>query len=405
MWFYVQEVLIPHQREVAKTGGTPRGNLSDLYPRWLGSRELLLHHRNPYSPEVTREIQAGYYGRPLDPARPNDPKDQQAFAYPVYVALLLAPTVPFPFALVQTCFQWFLVFLTAASVLLWLRSLHWRARTPSLAVILILTFGSYAFAQGIKLQQLSLLVSGLIAAAIALLSTGHLFMAGVLLALATVKPQLAAPLTAWLFLWAISEWKSRHRFVYGFLLTMGGLIGGGELLLPGWIGLFRQAVFAYKQYTGGSLFELLLPAAVSILAHSLLLMTVAAVCWNFRKTTSQKDSFMLVTALVLAATVALIPMFAPYNQLLLLPAIFLALAHSSHFRTPPRAFVSAVAVGVIGWPWLAATGLLVARAVLPVSTLRQAWSAPLYTSLAIPLSVLALLALLTVDEWRARTGT
>ena len=60
-------------------------DLSDLYPRWLGARELLLHHRDPYSPEVTREIQIGYYGRPLDPSRPQDPRDQQGFAYPAYV--------------------------------------------------------------------------------------------------------------------------------------------------------------------------------------------------------------------------------------------------------------------------------------------------------------------------------
>ena len=67
MWFYVQRVLVPYQKADAAAHGRPRGNLSDLYPRWLGARELLLHHRDPYSPEVTREIQIGYYGRPLDP--------------------------------------------------------------------------------------------------------------------------------------------------------------------------------------------------------------------------------------------------------------------------------------------------------------------------------------------------
>jgi len=56
----------------------PRGNLSDLYPRWLGARELLLHGRDPYSPEITREIQRGYYGRELDSSRPNDPGTKAA---------------------------------------------------------------------------------------------------------------------------------------------------------------------------------------------------------------------------------------------------------------------------------------------------------------------------------------
>src|ERR1700739_2046563 len=90
MWLYVDRVLAAHQRADAALSGTPRGNVSDLYRRWLGSRELLFRHRDPYSKEVTREIQSGYYGRPLDPSRPQDPKDQQAFAYPVYIAFLLA---------------------------------------------------------------------------------------------------------------------------------------------------------------------------------------------------------------------------------------------------------------------------------------------------------------------------
>ncbi len=83
MWFYVDRILVGHQVADAAAHDRPRGNLSDLYPRWLGARELLLHQRNPYSDEVALEIQKGYYGRALDPARPEDPKDRQGFAYPV----------------------------------------------------------------------------------------------------------------------------------------------------------------------------------------------------------------------------------------------------------------------------------------------------------------------------------
>ena len=114
MWFYVQHVLIPHQQAEAALHGSPRGNLSDLYPRWLGARELLLHRRDPYSPEVTREIQIGYYGAAAGPHPPADPKDQQGFAYPVYVVFLLAPTITLPFPVVQAGFRWFLVVLTGA---------------------------------------------------------------------------------------------------------------------------------------------------------------------------------------------------------------------------------------------------------------------------------------------------
>src|SRR5208283_6059107 len=106
MWIYASRVLIPYQISDAAAHDRPRGNLSDLYPRWLGARELLLHGRDPYSADVTREIQAGYYGRALDPSRPNDPHDEQGFAYPVYVVFFLAPTIRLPFLIVQKAFLW-----------------------------------------------------------------------------------------------------------------------------------------------------------------------------------------------------------------------------------------------------------------------------------------------------------
>src|SRR5258708_9350109 len=116
MWFYFDRILIAQQVADAAQHERPRGNLSDLYPRWLGARELLLHHRNPYGDDITMEIEKGYYGRVLDPNRPNDPKDRQGFAYPVYVVFLLAPLIGFPYHSVQIFFHWMLISLTAASI-------------------------------------------------------------------------------------------------------------------------------------------------------------------------------------------------------------------------------------------------------------------------------------------------
>ena len=78
-WVYVDRVLIAHQQAEARVRGTPRGNLSDLYPSWLAARELLLHHRSPYSEESTRQIQAVLYGRVLDPQNPYE-RDQHRFS-------------------------------------------------------------------------------------------------------------------------------------------------------------------------------------------------------------------------------------------------------------------------------------------------------------------------------------
>jgi hypothetical protein len=404
MWFYVRNVLVPYQRADAAAHDRPRGNLSDLYPRWRGARELLLNHRDPYSPEITREIQAEYYGRVLDPRRPGDPKDQQGFAYPVYVVFLLAPLVRLPFPLVQACFRWLLVIVAATSVLLWLRALGWRPPRTTVAILVILTLGSFPAVQGIELQQLSLLVSAMIAGAAVLVACGHLALAGVLLALATIKPQLTLPLAAWLILWALSDWRKRAGFLWGFGLTMAALLAGAQYVLPGWIGRFREAVAAYRQYTGGagSLLDVLLTPDYGRVLTILIVLVMAGLCWRVRREPAGSPLFTLTFSLVLAVTVVIVPMVAPYNQLLLLPGIFLVVRNWRNLWTGSRLTrLACMIAGVtILWPWLASLGLTLASFGLAAETVERAWAVPLWTSLYIPIGILLLLVLLFATSLR-----
>jgi len=403
MWFYMQRVLIGYQVSYAAAHGIPRGNLSDLYPRWLGARELLLDHRDPYSFEVTRQIQMGYYGRALDSSRPYDPTDWQGFAYPVYVVFILAPTIALPFSLVQTGFRWLLIALTAVTVPLWLRAFRWRASASTIAVFVVLVLGSFQAIQGIKLQQLSLLVNGLIAICAVLLSEDHLIWAGIVLALVSVKPQLVLPLAAWLLLWALSDWRSRKSFVWGFAGTMAVLIGAGEVVLPGWIGRFRQAVIAYRQYNNGAGSDLDLlfgPAWGKVLAV-LIILGLALVCWRFRRFSSHEAAFHWMTALILAATIVIVPKEAPYNQVMLLSPVLLIAQHAQLLWR--KSFLSrailtiATLIGV--WPWLAALSIAGASLFCSTDTLQRAWRLPLYTSVAIPLAVFLTMALLVKELW------
>ena len=372
MWFYVQRVLIPYEKADAAAHERPRGNLSDLYPRWLGARELLLHHRNPYGNDVTAEIQKGYYGRELDPARPGDPKDRQGFAYPVYVVFLLAPLIGLPFHGVQVFFYWLLVGLTAASVWLWLRALRWRLPLMAVAACIAFTLGSFPAVQGIKLQQLSLLVAALLAASVACVASGFLFLGGALLALATIKPQLAWPLVAWLLLWAVSDWRARRKFVLGFVTGMALLLAGAEIILPGWWRMFAEAIGRYHEYTQNQpVLEVVLNQVLGSAAGGTMgrvggqilavmaVLACAPVLWKLRRERTDAPGFSAATALVLALTVLVIPMYAPYNQVLLLPAILLLVRERAAFRVavprPPfglrRGRASCgMAVGREPWP-------------------------------------------------------
>jgi hypothetical protein len=396
MWFYVQHVMIGHQLSEAALHGIPRGNLSDLYPRWLGARELLLHHRDPYSPEITREIQIGYYGRAIDPARPYDPTDEQGFAYPVYVVFLLAPTITLPFAVVQRGFHWVLIALTAASVPLWFRTLRWRASLWTIATGVVLILGSFQGIQGLKLQQLSLLVNGLITGCAVLLAEDQLAAAGLLLALATIKPQLALPLSAWLLFWAVSDWHSRKTFVWAFGGTVTALIAAGEFVLPAWISRFRQALVAYRRYNNGagSALELLFTPFWGRMLTVAVLLALVVICWRFRRVSNHTRAFNWVTGLILAATLVIAPKEAAYNQVLLLaPALLVAWHWTVLWAKSLLSRISLVLASmIICWPWLTVLGIAAASPFLPPAELQRVWAVPLYASSAIPVIMFVLVA-------------
>ncbi len=406
IWFYVIDILRSRQLADAQAKQIPRGNLSDLYPRWLGARELLLHHRNPYSRDVTVEIQQGYYGRPLDAARPNDPKDQQAFAYPVYVVFLLAPLIEVPFPALLVVFYWSLALLTAASVWLWLRVLRWRLSPIAVATCIILTLGSFPAVQGIKLQQLSLLVAALLAGSAACVAGGFLSLGGALLALATIKPQLAWPMVAWMLLWAGSDWRARRKFAIAFGLVMALLLTGAEIVLPGWWRMFAAAIGEYHRYTQNqsvlevSLNQFLGPVASGtagrIGAQALAAIAVLAcgwVLWNARRVRPEDPLFGAATALVLALTVLVVPMYAPYNQVLLLPAILLLIKQRATFLTPSWAQRWAFLLGalVVGWQWLASLVLAAAYFLVSRASALAGWQWPFFATFALPLWVFALI--------------
>ena len=392
-WFYMNRILVPQQVADAASHNRPRGNLSDLYPRWLGARELLVHGRNPYSTDITREIQQGYYGRPLDPTHAGDPRDQQAFAYPVYVVFLLAPAIHLPFGVLQIGFRFLLFVLAAASVLFWLRVLRWKVSCGTTLILVVLMLGWLPMVQGIKLQQLSLLVAGMLATCGACLTGGWLVAAGVLLALATIKPQLTWPLALWLLLWAASEWRVRRRFVFGFGLTMLLLLGGAELVLPGWIRMFVEAIGQYHQYTQNqSLLSVLLgPIPGRILAGGSLLVC-AAVLWRERAEPAISGGFGRAFGLVLALTVVVVPMSALYNQVLLAPAILaLIQSESSGASIRPAIRLVQVAGGILlTWPWIATLGLSAASFWLTSELRQRLWVLPFYSSLMLPIVVFAL---------------
>lgn len=393
VWGYAQRVLIPLQVSEATAHSRPRGNLSDLYPRWLGARELLLRGRDPYSAEITREIQTGYYGRPLDMARADDPRDQAGFAYPVYVVFFLAPTVKLPFAVVEKVFFWLLVFLTAASAIVWLRIVHWTLPLWAQFSVIVLTLGSLAGMQGLKLQQITLFVAALMAAAIALLMADQGVMAGVLLAVCSVKPQLVFLLLVWLMIWTLGDWRHRYRWFAAYLLSMSILCTAGEWYLPHWIPQFWQAVREYQMYTNSMSVMAGLIGRWSKLFELLAALALGTACWRERAVAASSDTFGIVVSMVLAVTILVEPTSSQYNQMLLIPAVMLLVKQRDSMwqRSVMQRVLFAMTMSLIVWPWTSSVILAGLSFILPAEIVERSWTVPLWTTTQIPVGVAALM--------------
>lgn len=395
MWTWVQAIAVPHQQAESAERGIPRGNLSDLYPRWLGARELLLHHRNPYGVEITREIQAGYYGRPVDPTRPNDPKDQQAFAYPLYVVLILAPTVKLPFSQVHSAFFWLLAILIATSILLWLQTLGWRLSKTAIALWILLSLNCFPAIQGLKLQQLTILVFALIAGSMTALVGRQFVLAGVLLGMATIKPQLVFFLILWLGIWVLGNWRKRQHVMWSFLGTMAILTAAGEFLLPGWIREFQMAMKDYYRYTGGghSILDIVLSPIPGRIFSAVLVGVAVIFLWKNRRASERTPAFQWSLSFTLATTLLVIPTFATYNQILLLPGLMMMVRSRDQLWAKGRLsrFLCSVTASSVLWPFLAAACLVLLLAFLPKPTVQKAWGVPIYPIFGIPVTIYTLL--------------
>ena len=261
---------------------------------------------------------------------------------------------------------------------------------------IILAVGCFPATQGFKLQQLTLLVAFLLAASMYALSRRQLVLTGILLAIASIKPQRQPGLLCvWLFLWVIGNWRERQRLFWSFAASLAVLVIAGELFLPGWIHEFRRASVAYYHYTGGgtSVLDVALTPTGGIVVAVVLVAAVVLFVWRVRQAAPGTTGFCWSLAVVLTSTVIVIPMFAPYNQLLLLPVLMLivrAIGPLWRSRTLSRFLVGVTALGVL-WPWLTAASLVFARLFWSGPQVERAWALPLYTSFMIPMAVLALL--------------
>jgi len=314
-----------------------QGNGFDLYQRWHGARAMLFHGQNPYSPEMTREIQLGMYGRLA-----GEGEDQQAFAYPAYVAFVILFFVLLPFPVAVTLWLVSQQFWLLASVLLILRWLKWCVGTPMFVLIAMVAMLYRYSIIVLLIGQFSILILFLLAMALWAYGERRYLLAGACLALTTIKPQLIFLLIPVWLAWAIFE--KRWTFLASFCSLMALFLILPWFFIGDWMASFFSGMQTYREYSSTfnpleRSFALLFSSTASGLLTALISMAALAYLLLMIRRgmkTSTKSSFHLVISAATLVTLLVSPETSVYNMvLILLPALFcLRYLHASQGATP-----------------------------------------------------------------------
>jgi hypothetical protein len=390
MWAYVVRVGNPNIHRQAAITGDRAGELGDLYPRWYGTQQLVLHSQNPYGRQVSEGLQLAYYGN----NEPSGRRDEQRFAYPIYVSFFLLPTVNLAFSQVRVIASVVMAVAVAISIPLWLEFIGWHLPRWRVGALVLLVLSCSPAVQALEMQQISALVCAFMAAGAFLLRRRAYVPSGILFALATIKPQMVFLLYLWLSLWTLSKWHERKNLLLSLAGGVAALTLAGQWMVPGWLGQFISAMLAYRLYAGDSarsIVEMSFGHVVGDFLVFAILCGLAVACFRGRMEPVDSPKVSHAVALVLAISTVVLPPAAPYNHLLLLPGVLILLREWPSLWNSGRivAGVSVLATGAILWPWVAAIGILLVSFFAPV----RGWALPFYCSLIVPLSVAALLAL------------
>ena len=301
---------------------------NDFYSRWANGCALVWSGENPYSEEVTLRTQIGMHGRPAQ-----EGEDLAAYSYPLYALFLFWPLCLIrTYALVQAVWMTAMLYGLLGAVVLAAKAVHWRPPAWLWSVTLVWAVFNYPHARAIILGQMATVVSLALAATLWALDRDRDVLAGALLAVTTVKPQMSFLVVPWVLWWA--AWQRRWGVWKGLGAAMLLLAGLSFALVPTWLADFLEGLRRYDVVAATSRHSLTWIATheLSGLGRQAELVGTAAFglfaaveAWRGRR--APHSHFLWTTGLLLILTHFVAPRTATTHYSMLLPPLFAWFAH------------------------------------------------------------------------------
>ncbi|GIV66554.1 MAG: hypothetical protein KatS3mg047_0947 [Bellilinea sp.] len=222
------------------TTQNPGGN--DFLVHWMGTKSFFEDGLSPYSDEVAIRIQNMVYGRPAQTG-----EHELRVAYPLYSILIFLPFALIPdYNLARAV--WMAVLESALILMsfLSLRLVRWRPKPLVLVLFLLFSVFWYHALRPVILGNAVVLIALGVVGILLAVRAGNDELAGILMALITIKPQVVLLFVGYICIWAASQ--RRWKIIIWFLISMGLFVGLAVILIPDWIIQNLREVLRYPSY-------------------------------------------------------------------------------------------------------------------------------------------------------------
>lgn len=269
----------------------PGGN--DFVPLYLGPRMYFLQGWSPYGEETGQAIQELVLGRQAVGG-----EDRHSYVYPFYAIYLFLPFALIPdYNLARAAWMALLEILTLALTFLSLRQVKWQPVFWLMPVLLVFSLLWYHGLRPIINGNAVVLTAFLLGAGLLALQRGQDKLAGVCLALATIKPNLALAPLLFVAVWAISH--KRWALIAWTTASLLTLALSGLVFIPDWPLQNLAAITRYPEYTTeltlGETLETLWPVAGNWLHWGLTLLLTALLLFEWKAAWGKDDAHFVWT--------------------------------------------------------------------------------------------------------------
>jgi hypothetical protein len=223
--------------------------------------------------------------------------------------------------------MWVLLGGLVTSAVLWMRVIRWRPGLGTWALTMVWILALYHSFRAVLLGQYAVLILLLVVAGLWALRQERDGLAGVLLALSTIKPPLVYLAIPWLLLWTAG--KRRWRVWWGFGLAMAVLALGSAVFVPTWPFDMVRQMMAYPSFTVyGSLtfmfVQLVLGLEPVVETVAMILLALGVLILGWRLWRGSWDQMLWMLGLLLVLTNFFTPRIATTNYLMFIPWVLWA---------------------------------------------------------------------------------